>query len=320
MSTRTCSLCGREGSRGFVEADGRWVCGGASAGACLSRQEQARLAVGLHRIEREGQNGTYHVYKLDGKRVPGVTTIIKDTVPAPVLIDWAARVTARYAAENLDELWGIRHLGTEAVYNLLQHKPRSERDSAGARGSQLHLWAEDMIHGRAVEGVSNELLPWVLSVKDFIEDCRPEPVLLESAVAHRRLGYAGTLDLVADFPELRFPNGARLPAARRIIDYKSSKRIYSEIALQLGGYRGADFYSDGKGGEEHPLSELGIDETGLAVHIRPAGYEIVPVYCGPEAFNAFARLTWVRDLLRRDGTLDSWLGDPLPAITEGTNA
>lgn len=318
---KRCRACGREGVRGFVEemdgahSTGFWVCGGASAGACAARQEQQRLATGLHRIEREGREGTYHVYKLDGKRVPGVTTIIKATVPAPALIDWAARVTARYAAEHMDELWSIRHMGTEAIYNLLEHKPRSERDSAGARGSQLHVWAEQLVAGESVDVENPDLLPWVYSVRDYIEDCQPQTVLLEAPVASRRYGYAGTLDAVADFPELRFPNGVTLPPARRIVDYKSSKRIYPEIALQLGGYRGAEFYSDGNGGPERSLAELGIDETGLAVHIRPGGYEIVPVYCGAEAHAAFARLTWVRNLLKQGGTLDSWLGDPLPAMT-----
>lgn len=319
MPTRVCSACGREGVQGFVEnGSGGWVCGGRSAGACTERQERARMATGLHRIEREGREGTYHVYKLDGKRVPGVTTIIKATVPAPALVDWAARVTARYAAEHLDELWSIRHMGVEAIYSLLEQKPRSVRDSAGARGSQLHLWAEQMIQGGEAEippEQAEDLLPWVFSVRDFLEDCRPEPVLLEAPVAHRRLGYAGTLDGVFDFPRLDFPNGVSLPPARRIIDYKSSKRIYPELALQLGGYRGAEFYSDGNGGEEKSLEDLGISETGLGVHIRPGGYEIVPVSCGPEAFQAFSRLTWVRSLLKQGGELDSWLGDPLPAIT-----
>lgn len=277
------------------------------------------MAVGLHRIEKQGREGSYHIYKLDGKRMPGVTGIIKATVPAPALIDWAARVTARYAADHMDELWGIRHMGPDAIYALLEQKPRSERDTAGARGSQLHLWAEDMIHEREVAGISNELLPWVLAMRDFIEDFRPKPVLLESAVASRKHQYAGTLDLVADFPEIVFPNGYRLPAARRIVDYKSSRNIYSEIALQLAGYRGAEFYNDGNGGEEHPLSALDIDETGLAVKIRPEGYSVHPVYCGAEAHQAFARLRWVRDLLKRDGTLDNWLGDPLPAMTSGRN-
>jgi hypothetical protein len=313
MPTQVCRACGREGVKNFTDG----VCSGVSANACLERQEVARMAVGLHRIEREGRNGTYHVYKLDGKRMPGVTTIIKGTVPAPALVDWAARVTAQYAADHLDELWSIRHMGLDKVYAMLEGEPRKVRDSAGARGSQLHLWAEDLVHGKTIDVGDPELLPWVYSVRDFIEDCRPKTVLLESPVAHRGLQYAGTLDGVFDFPELRFPGGQVLPPARRIVDYKSSKRIYSEIALQLAGYRGAEFYSDGKGGPEVPLSELGISETGLAVHIRPAGYEILPVYCGPDAFQAYARLTWVYRLLRQGGDLDSWLGDPLPAMTSG---
>lgn len=311
---KLCEECGREGSRNYEETATGLRC--SAREACAERVERRRLSTGLHRIERSGRNGDYHVYKLDGEWVPGVTTIVKDTVPAPALVDWAARVTARYAADHLDTLWGMRHLGLDAIYSVLESKPRSERDSAGARGSQLHLWAEDMIHGREVK-VSSELLPWVLSVRDFLEDWEPKPVLLETAVGSRKHGYAGTLDLVADFPEIQLPNGVRYPAARRIVDYKSSRRIYAEISLQLAGYSGADVYLDAAG-EEHSVAELGIAETGFAVHIRPEGYRLQPVYCGREAQSAFARLTWVRSLLKRGGTLDQWLGDPLPAPTKGT--
>lgn len=314
---RKCNRCGREGSRGFEPDEIGERC--SSRSACEERQEKERLSHGLHRIERNGQHGSYHVYKLDGERVPGVTTIIKDTVPTPQLIDWAARVTARYAADNLDTLWGMRHLGLDAIYAVLKDKPRSERDSAGARGSQLHIWAEDMLNGRQAEGVTDELLPWVLSVRDFLEDYQPKPVLLESPLASRRYGYAGTLDLVADFPELRFESGKRLPPARRIVDYKSSRRIYSEIALQLGGYRNAEIYLDLQG-VEHALADLGIAEQGLAVLIRPEGYKVHLVDCGEEVHQAFCRLIWVRELLKSNGRLDSWLGEPLPAITEGTQA
>lgn len=308
----TCVRCGREGSRGYQESVEGPVC--SSRNACDERVETARLAVGLHRIDRVGKYGPYHFYKLDGQRVRGVTTILDSALPKPALVDWAARVTARYAAEHLDELWGIRHMGLEAVYNLLEHEPRSQRDSAGVRGSQLHVWAEDMIHGREVTGITNELLPWVLSVRDFIEDWQPKPVLLESPVASRRWGYAGTLDLVADFPAMRWGDRT-FPAGRRIVDYKSSRGVYSETALQMGAYKGAELYA--ADGEERPMSELEVSDWGLIVHIRPEGYQVFPVYVGEEVLHAFARVKWMSEFLKRDGLLDSWLGDALPAPTRG---
>ena len=310
-----CSRCGREGSRGFVAVENGWAC--TSFKACDERVERERVAHGLHRIDYVGKNGPSHYYKLDGKRVPGVTTIIKDALPAPALVDWAARVTARYAAENLDTLWGMRHMGIEAIEGqVLEHEPRTQRDSAGVRGTRLHEWAEQMLRGQEAEGITNELLPWVLAVRDFLEDFRPTPVLFEAALAsHRFGGYAGTLDLVGDFPEV-VVGGRPFPAARRIVDYKSSKRIYSEIALQLGAYRNAEVYLDEQG-VERALADLGISEWGLGVLIRPEGYQVRPVYVGEEVLAAFGRVKWMREFIKRDGQLDQWLGDPLPPVTKG---
>lgn len=296
---QVCVRCQREGERGFRETPEGPVCSAQTA--CDRRIEEARLATGLHRIEKQGKNGPYHYYKLDGKRVPGVTGIIKATVPAPRLVDWAARVTARYAADHLDTLWGMRHLGADKIFAVLESEPRAQRDSAGERGTQLHKWAESMIHGQKVEGISSELLPWVLAMRDYIETMRPRPVLMEAPVGSRRHNYAGTLDSVSDFPD----------GQRRIVDYKSSRGVYSEVALQLAGYRGADVYLDPDGNEQ-AMADLGISEEGYVVHIRPEGFKVHPVYVGPEAFQAFARLRWVRDLLKYEGELDSWLGDPLP--------
>ncbi len=300
MATSKCERCGREGTRGFVKRAGGPVC--EAEKACDERREHEERKHGLW-FSADRQR-----YTLDGERVPGVTTLIKNGIPTPALVPWATNTVARYGAEHLDELWGMRGLGTEAIFQTLRQAPNSARDSAGARGSQLHKWAEELLATGTVQGISDALLPWVRSVADFIEDYQPTAVLTEAPVGSRRWRYAGTLDLVADFPDGR----------RRILDWKSSKRIYSEIALQLAGYKHADFCLVER--EEIPLDSMGISDEGYAVLIRPEGYKVHPVYIGEEVHQAFLRTKWMSDLTRDGGPLDSWLGQPLPPRPGRNNA
>ena len=41
-----------------------------------------------------------HRYWLDGKHIPGVTTLIKGGIPAPALTYWAARTVAEWVADH----------------------------------------------------------------------------------------------------------------------------------------------------------------------------------------------------------------------------
>jgi hypothetical protein len=54
-----------------------------------------------------------HVYTLDGKHVPGVTTIIGVLDKSNALTKWAAGEVARYVAENPDAVDALRSLAEE---------------------------------------------------------------------------------------------------------------------------------------------------------------------------------------------------------------
>ena len=78
---------------------------------------------------RRIQRGRWHSYELDGQRIPGVTQLIRDGIPKPNLIDWAARAAAEYAADNIDE---IARLERDAAVDLIKIRPPPHhRDCAG---------------------------------------------------------------------------------------------------------------------------------------------------------------------------------------------
>lgn len=297
MPEQTCVKCGRVGTKLFASSPEGPVC--TSEGACSGRVQQRLQSESIYRWDYNG--GKSHGYKLDGVRMPGVTTLIKEGMPSPSLVGWGIRTVSRYAAEHLDELWAMRGMGEEAIFEALRQSPYTQRNDAGTRGTKLHGFAERLMRGELIPDseLSPEIRPYAESLAMYLDEWAPVPVLQECAVASRRWRYAGTLDDVSDFPD----------GVRRVVDYKTGKGVYPEVALQLAAYKHAEVYREGLG-EELRLADLGISDEGYAVHVRPEGYKVYPVHIGPEVHQAFLRVAWLGKL-RTDGVLAGWLGQPM---------
>lgn len=238
-----------------------------------------------------GANG--HWYKLDGRKVDGVTTVIKE-VMTPNLAFWAARLVAEAVADE-DPHWleGLRAKGRDAMVDHLAGIPTRHRNALANRGTEVHRYAERLVLGEAVEP-PDELAGHVYAAVDFLNHTRIAPVLTESVVASRRHRYAGTLDLVADFPDGR----------RAILDYKTSGRAYPEAALQLAAYRYADIYLD-ESGATLPMEALGIN-CAYVVLLSATGYELIPVDTSEAVFGVFVKLAELARLLRDKA---EWIGE-----------
>jgi hypothetical protein len=255
---------------------------------------------------RKIKSGTGHRYTLDGVPCTGVTTLIKSGLPSPALMYWSARAVAEFVADaNLDDIQAWQRLGRDGLVNALKNVPWSQRDAAAVRGTEVHALAEAAIGGAAVE-VPDHLAAHVDSCMRFFDEWQPKPVLLESSVASRRWQYAGTLDLVADLP-----NGQRA-----LLDYKTGKGVYGEVALQLAAYRNAEFFLDADGAEQ-PMSSLDITHT-YAVHLRADGYDVLPIETGSTVFTTFLHCAYVARQARDDNTtgIKTWVGSPIDPDTE----
>jgi hypothetical protein len=240
--------------------------------------------------------GKGHWYKLDGKKVDGVTTLLGDGLPKKALMYWSAKQVAEYVADNSDNVRSYMDtLSREQLVKLLKEVPWEKRDRAAVRGTQVHTLAEKLVHGEEVE-VPDELDGYVRSCVDFLNDWQVQPVLVEATVASRRWRYAGTLDLVADVAD----------GSRGIFDYKTSESgIWPETILQQAAYRFAEFYLDGDGAEQ-PVADLGITAA-FGVHIRPDGYSVHPLPSDDRAFKDFLHVAWVARWLKGAKGL---VGDP----------
>lgn len=213
-------------------------------------------------IRRKNTARGHYYVDADNQRVPGVTTILSGGLPKPALINWAANSTAEYAVDHWDELGT---LSPSQRLKKLQGARYEEKDRAANRGTEVHDLAEKLVRGEEIE-VPDELAGHIESYCRFLDEFQVQPVLVEVTIVSHQYGYAGTLDLIADFPTL----GKRL-----LVDLKTNRSgIFGETALQLAGYRYADAYLDEETGEEKPMVEV---DGCAAVHVRADGADLIPV-------------------------------------------
>ena len=216
-----------------------------------------------------------HQYTLDGKKIPGVTTIIGKGLPKPGLPYWAANTVAQYAVD---------HPG--ASYDELRRSPWAERDRAAVRGTEVHAYAEQVLHGDEVD-VPAILAPYVQGAVDLMDDLGVEPIHTEVQLASRKYWYAGTADLFA-----------RVDDEVWLLDWKTSKSIHGDYFAQMGAYAGADFLL--VDGEE--ISVPHVDRI-AAVHLTPSGADLYPGPTPQDALDAFLDIKAVADRIK---TIESW--------------
>lgn len=241
--------------------------------------------------------GKGHSYTIDGKKVDGVTTLIKGGLPSPALMYWSARTVAEYVADNCDSVRG--YMDTMQRDQLVQHLkgvPWSVRDRAAVNGTAVHDLAEKLVAGEEVD-VPEHLSGFVDACVQMLDDWQLKPVLVESVVGSRHWRYAGTLDLVADAPD----------GKRWLLDWKTgASGVWPETILQLAAYRYADVYLDAEGNEQ-PMSALNITDVG-AVHLREDGYSVIPLPSDEQAFRMFNHCAWIA---RWSKTAKELIGEPI---------
>jgi hypothetical protein len=234
-----------------------------------------------------------HRYTLDGKPVPGVTTLLNKGLPKPALPRWAAKSAAEYVADNLEVLNSLPD--RESVIATVKQSPWTARDRAAVRGTDVHAIAEDLIHGREVE-VPEHLSGFVDGYVRFLDEWQPTPVLTERPCGNRKWWYAGTFDAV-----FTLPNGERLLA-----DWKTSSGVYGETACQLAAYRSAEFYLDDDGTEQ-PMPEV---DSLAVVHVTPTGTDVYRVADADAAWKDFLHIAWVG---KAEDRIKTQIADPCAA-------
>ena len=123
----------------------------------------------------------------------------------------------------------------------------------------------------------------VQALARFMDAWDIEPLGVETLLASTTHGYAGTADLWATV-------GA-LDGQRALLDLKTGGGIYREYALQLAGYRWADFLQ-AEDGTEQPVPEV---DACYCIHLDRKGPDgpqvrLVPVTVTRDTFATFLSL------------------------------
>lgn len=244
-------------------------------------------------------HGSWHSYTIDGRRAVGVTTALKG-IPKDALVPWAAREVATYVVDNIYDVKRMLDSGGRyPTIDFLRGIPNQKRDSAAIRGTEVHALAEKYIRGEEI-GVDEDdpVRPYMMGYATFIQDWDPVSVREELVVANRTHGYAGTLDSIQDIPTL----------GRCLVDYKTGRGVYGEVALQVAAYRYAEVYLD-QDGVEQPM--IPVDRT-FVLHIQPDTYDLIPVTADGSAFGHYltAQANYLANVQSK--RLDRLLGEPVP--------
>jgi len=208
-----------------------------------------------------------------------------------------------------------------AFYKWLADKGWDEsqalKQAAGDKGSMVHLAVEHILNGYEMRidtkfldkssGLMRELThEELVCVKSFVdwrkeweEEYEVETLASEIVIFSEKHNYAGTVDWI-----VRLTNKETKEVETVIVDFKTSKQIWTEYELQVSAYRRAiesgenPVYEKNENGTE---SNKTIDVTNLKMAIlqlgydkNKAGYKWTPI---EDAFDMFltAQKIWQRE-------------------------
>lgn len=164
-----------------------------------------------------------HAYKLDGKLLSGVTTVISSTSAKDNLINWAANMAVDYLIENPGQYQEARTAHTR------------RKDKASQKGTDTHAVVEQYIL-RCIAGGGEPFIPMsdldqatyveILPFTGWAMANVSKFVAAEQRLYSEKYGYAGTCDFVALM-------GGKLT----IGDLKTFPKMWSADAfIQMGAY------------------------------------------------------------------------------------
>lgn len=246
----------------------------------------------INTVKRGGSR--FYVHPDHGEKVPGVTSVVS-MLPKPFLPRWAAKSTAEWTVDNLGAVISVALNDRQGAVDLMKGAPWRDTKQAADAGTAVHDLYERLGNGENVGRVHPDLKPYVQHFNEFVEEFQPEFVHQEETVWSDTHAYAGSFDLLAS-----------IDGDLVWIDYKTTRSgVYPEVALQLAAYAHADVILQ-PDGSTIPLPKA---DQGAVLHVRPEGWQVIPVYIGPEVFEVFLHL---REVFEFDRDLkDRVLGNPL---------
>lgn len=234
------------------------------------------------------KRGESRFYTRDGTAYPGVTSVL-NMYPKPFLSRWSAGMAADLAVRALDF---VRRMADEDEKGAIAYLAGASKRYARMRaavGTKAHDLFERIIRGEHIGAVHPDMEPYRDNFELFLAAVNPELLYAENIVWSDAHEYAGSFDaiIIVWFDEAGNITPDRSGTPRTlIVDWKTGKRIYPEVALQLAAYGAAPFFVDADG-TVHTMRML---DGGAVLHITDTDASFHLVDIGPDVFAQFLRL------------------------------
>ena len=159
--------------------------------------------------------GRHYRHPATGELLPSVTNVIG-------LLDkhlqyWAAREVASAAVSMKAALAGM---ADEEVFDILKGAPFRRSTRAANRGTDIHAYLEARLLGQPSPALEGDALNYQAAADAWL--AQTDPVVVATEVTMFAPQYAGTADALVV-----------IDGEVWLIDFKTSKAIYDEVALQL---------------------------------------------------------------------------------------
>jgi hypothetical protein len=231
-------------------------------------------------------------------KVPGVTSVV-GMLPKPFLQFWNAKMVAELAVDSLPFVAQMAERDRSGAVDYLKGAARRYTKIRAEIGSAAHDLFERMIRGEFVGHVHPDLIPYRDHFADFLAAVNPELVGAEDVAWSDAHEYAGSFDAILrvwlDEEGNPTPDRSGDPVLL-IVDWKTSKDTYPDVALQMSAYAHADRIIS-PDGTSRPMPEF---DGAAVLHITPDQWAFKPVRIDPEIFDFFLTLrkvfTWDRDV------------------------
>lgn len=256
-------------------------------------------------------SGTYR-HPQTGEEFPSYSSIA-GMLNKPGLLYWAANRVAHAAVWDPH---GVSHRAAqlhieafdsgkavpleECFYHALRGAPWRERDEKADLGTAVHA-AIERYQQEDLPGIyPASVAPYMVQFEGFLRNHKPHIVANEVTIYNRTIGYAGTLDILAN---LNIP-GTHGPGQLAIIDIKTGKNVYPDAAIQQNAYANGEVFYDEWERKDIDMPEV---EAAYVLHIQSTHYKLIPVTLSQTNFDVFCALRQVWDW-DRNGAKNAALG------------
>jgi hypothetical protein len=214
-----------------------------------------------------------------------VTTVLKDAIAKPALLNWMAKVTAEFAVDKAELIADMRRSSNvNDTVRWVTSEARRTRDAAASVGTDVHAYCDAIARGEKPD-VPPPYQPYLNAFRAWLDATGPRIVTSEQMGVNLTLGYAGTFDLIYE-----------LDGKRWLVDIKTSTGVYAETAGQLAAYSKFEWLGKPDDATRYPMP---VCSKFAVLHLRPGVCRLVEMRPTTQTWDMFkgalAVSRWVHD-------------------------